>query len=359
MPPSASIIVCVYNRGRQVGACLASLLALDRHDFEIVLVDDGSTDDTPERLRQFQAEHPEAAVVIVRNPRNLGMSGARNVGIDAARGKFICFTDSDCTVEPGWLTALLAAFAAPDVAAAAGPVIDHPPRNYAESAYVGTNRIGLAPRQRRELVGCNMIFRREVAARYQFDTALTYYCDDDDMAWRLRSDGHRIAFAPAAIVHHDHPQRFRTYLRQAWRQGQGSARFWYKRGVYVGRDLVLLVAALLMLPLGLWDIRLLAVPAAFLGLQVAALVYNEAVLKGKGWFWAIRVLPLGLLYQCCKAVSVGATLLRLALGGEQAVRESRRRWRRHLPAEEPVTAAAPLPRPAASAGSRIDPSAPS
>ncbi|MCH7704580.1 MAG: glycosyltransferase family 2 protein, partial [Planctomycetes bacterium] len=74
----ASVIVCVYNRGATVVACLQSLAAMDFADFELVLVDDASTDDTPQRLLEFQRTNPMIHVTIVRNDRNRGVSGARN-----------------------------------------------------------------------------------------------------------------------------------------------------------------------------------------------------------------------------------------------------------------------------------------
>src|SRR2546425_9753622 len=96
---TASIIICVYNRHVQVVECLESLLAMDFKDFEIVVVDDASTDDTADRLEDFRQFHPRIPMTIVRNECNLGVSGARNAGLKAAQGEFVFFTDSDCTVD--------------------------------------------------------------------------------------------------------------------------------------------------------------------------------------------------------------------------------------------------------------------
>lgn len=328
----ASVIICVYNRGMQVQACLASLLAMAYQDFEIVLVDDGSTDDTAARLETFRKDHPQARVTITRCPHNLGVSGARNVGIDAARGDLVFFTDSDCVVGPGWLGAMVRAFDDPAIAAAAGLVYDASPRTWADRAYAGSCRIGQAKVQARGLVGNNMGFRREVAARFRFDPALSYYCDDDDMARRLSHDGFRIAFVPEALVHHNHHLNFWQYLRMAHRQGQGSARYWYKHSLWIGRDMRAIVAALATLPLGLLDGRLLAVPLFFLLLQAAAVLYSEAFLKAKGVLEALKVLPLCSLYYLVKTWSVLATLLRIVAGRERGIRESRKRWREHCSA---------------------------
>ncbi|MBI2528739.1 MAG: glycosyltransferase family 2 protein [Candidatus Rokubacteria bacterium] len=326
MPPVASIVVCVYNRARQVSACLDSLLALTGSTVEVVLVDDGSTDETPRVLDAYREAHPDRLIVIERNPQNLGVASARNSGIRVAAGEFVAFTDSDCTVDPGWLTALLQGLTGPMVAAVSGTVVDHPPRTAAERAYVGTCRISQTPWQRRALVGNNMVFRRKVLCQYLFDQSLRYGCDEDDLAWRLQSDGYEIRFAPGAIVHHNHPMTLRQYWRTAIRQGQGSARFWYKRGAYIGRDILPITLAALTLPLGLLATRLLLVPAIFGLLQLMALVYNQFALKGKNVATAIGVLPVEVVYCACKTLSVYRTLARILSGSEPEIRESKQRW---------------------------------
>lgn len=333
MPPSsidtlaASVIVCVYNREGQVAACLGALLAgRGVEGVEVVAVDDGSTDGTPAVLAAVAAANPDR-VRVVTNPTNLGLSAARNVGISAARGEFILFTDSDCVVDPDWLRHMTAAFADPAVVAVAGVSLDHPPRNWAEAAYVGTNRLGVSPVQQRALVGNCMGFRRDTLHAYGFDKALTYYCDDDDLAWRLLADGRTIAFAPDARVLHDHPMTLAKYLRLARNQGQGSARFWYKQGKYIGRDILPITLALLTLPLGFLNLWLWLVPAFFAAAQVAALVYNQYALKGKSLGTAVKVLPIEIAYSACKTVSVYLTLLRIALGREPAIVQSKREWR--------------------------------
>jgi glycosyltransferase involved in cell wall biosynthesis len=305
---------------------------MDFDDFEIVVVDDGSTDETPAALEGFRAAPTHLPIVVVRNPRNLGVSGARNTGLEAARGELVAFTDSDCTVDPGWLRALAACFDAPEIAAAGGTVIDAPPRSWAEHAYVGTCRIGVGALQGRPLVGNNMCFRGELARRHRFEPALAYGCDEDELAWRLQALGYRFRFAPAAIVHHDHPLTVRGYLRMAWRQGTGSARYGYKRGFYLGRDLLLLFATLATLPLALLDLRLLALPLALFGLQLAAMTLNEIVFKGKSLGAAFVALPLVLLFNLVKAASVLRVLARIAVGREPELVRSKRLWREQLAA---------------------------
>jgi GT2 family glycosyltransferase len=322
----ASVIICVYNRAEQAKECLDSVLALDFDSFEIVIVDDASTDDTPEHLDRYRQAHPASPISIVRAEHNRGVSGARNLGIESARGEIVFFTDSDCTVDPGWLREMVGELERSQATAVAGRVVTPPPTNLVERAYAGTSRIQQGRHQQRTLSGGNMGLLRAVALDYLFDEALTLYCDETDLAWRLQQDGHRIAYAPNAVVQHNHPLTLRRYLSMAYRQGVGAARYWYKRGVYVGRDVVFLLAAIATLPFAIVDVRALALTALCLALQVAALAYNELTFKGKSLAETIIVLPLCLLYSCCKTLGVVKTLIRLLLGRESTIRESKRRW---------------------------------
>jgi hypothetical protein len=170
-----------------------------------------------------------------------------------------------------------------------------------------------------------MAFRREILSRYLFDESFRYGCDEDDLAWRLQSDGHRIRFAPEAITYHDHRLTARQYWWNGYRQGQGSARFWYKQGIYIGRDILPATLAVATLPLVLVP-ELAVVPTFCAGVQLAALVYNQCALKGKSVGAAIAVLPVDLVFYAFKLAGVGHTLFRILRGGERQVRESKRRW---------------------------------
>ncbi len=330
--PQASVIICVYNRAEQMQDCLDAVLAMDASDYEIVIVDDASTDDTPHFLERFRLAHPDRQITIVRAEHNCGVSGARNLGIHAARGDVVFFTDSDCIVDPAWLRLMLEKLKAGKATAVAGRVTIPTPTNLAERAYAGTSRLHGHPRQDRVLSGGNMGLYRDVARAYLFDEALTYGCDEDDLAWRLRHDGHRIAFSPDAIVLHDHPYTLRSYLRTAYRQGIGAARYWFKRGQYVGRDVLCTLAAVVTLPFALIDPRILFMTAALLALQLLALLYNEMAFKGKSAWETATVLPICILHNACKSAGVARTLLALLFGGERPIRESRKRWRSRRPA---------------------------
>ena len=90
--PSVSVVVASYNGGRTLPACLNSLIHLNYPNYEIILVNDGSTDDTAKIAAQF----PTVRAI---HQANLGLSAARNTGIAAATGDIVAFTDSDCRAD--------------------------------------------------------------------------------------------------------------------------------------------------------------------------------------------------------------------------------------------------------------------
>jgi hypothetical protein len=101
MTPRVTVVVASYNAATTLRACLESLLHLDYPDFEILVIDDGSTDETP----RITAEFPQ--VRTLRHVTNLGLSVARNLGITAATGDVVAFTDADCRADRDWLRLLV------------------------------------------------------------------------------------------------------------------------------------------------------------------------------------------------------------------------------------------------------------
>ena len=102
-----SVIVPVYNAETRLPSTLNALTAQSFGDFELILVNDGSKDRSPEICREYQARHPDREITVLDGP-NQGVSRARNRGLDAARGEWIAFCDSDDQPEPCWLEHLYA-----------------------------------------------------------------------------------------------------------------------------------------------------------------------------------------------------------------------------------------------------------
>ncbi len=118
-----SLIVPVYNVAPFLPRCLDSLLTQDLNGVEIIVVDDGATDDCPAILADFQAAHP--GVLNVIRQENAGLSEARNTGMDQAKGTYIAFVDSDDWIDPVYYRRLLDLAVAQDLDIAHGNAVFH------------------------------------------------------------------------------------------------------------------------------------------------------------------------------------------------------------------------------------------
>ncbi len=310
--PGASVVVATYNRADILKRCLLALVEQTATDFEVLVVDDGSQDGTVPMLEALQQRFPRLGLRILQNPENLGSNRSRNRGIQAARGEFVAFLDSDCIAHPNWLESLLAGFTSEDIAAVTGLVENPPPQNLYELAYKGTNRVETAGEAKR-LVAGNLAIRRELLLRHPLDEDLRWGCDEEGISLRLRSAGYRKRFEPAAVVLHDHPFDRRGFFRHASLRGKAAAWLVYKYHLPPRRDMVPFVLAYAALLLLLVDVRLVVVPLFFFGGAVAALAYAELWLKRKTVGEALRSFPALLAYYHVKLVAYVSTTLRLHL----------------------------------------------
>jgi hypothetical protein len=209
--PRVSVVVCSYNGGKTLAQCLESLGRLDYPDYQVILVDDGSTDDT----REIASRFPE--VQTIHQP-NLGLSEARNVGLRASTGSIVAYTDSDCFADPDWLSLLVAPLIASDASAVGGPNLTPDDGWLAAcvAAAPGQPTHVLENDQTAEHIpGCNMAFRRE--ALEEINGFLPHYRkagDDVDVCWRLQQSGRWITFAPGAFVWHHRRQDSHAFLKQ-------------------------------------------------------------------------------------------------------------------------------------------------
>jgi GT2 family glycosyltransferase len=224
-PPRVSVVVCSFNGGATLEQCLQSLTVLEYPDYEVIVVDDGSTDDTGAILSRFPT------VRAIRQT-NQGLSAARNVGLKAATGAIIAYTDSDCFADPHWLTHLVYQFQRTDAAAVGGPNLSPEDGRLAAcvAAAPGQPTHVLESDQVAEHIpGCNMAFRREALVAIRgFDPVYRKAGDDVDVCWRLQQAGYWITFAPGAFVWHHRRQNPRAYLRQQTGYGEAEALLRFK-----------------------------------------------------------------------------------------------------------------------------------
>ena len=229
-----SLVIPVLNAARTLPRTLEAVTALDPAPDEIVLVDNGSTDDTPRRLQAFAAAS-RARVVVLAEPRR-GASAARNTGVRAATGDVVVFTDADCCPGPDWLAAVRRPLADATVGAVAGRLASTAPGGVIEMfGSLFTLQAPAAPARHTRWTPwaggfptANLAVRRELLLRAGgFDESIAIYGEDHDLCARLYATGATIVYAPDAVVAHQHRVALRPMLRQAF--GFGRSHAWLMR----------------------------------------------------------------------------------------------------------------------------------
>lgn len=220
--PKVSIVVASYNGARTLGACLDSLQHLNYPDYEVILVDDGSTDSTSEIAAKF----PETRYV--RHPANLGLSAARNTGILAAQGEIVAFTDSDCRADVDWLYYLVGDLLNSRFAGIGGHNLLPPEDSWVAAAVMvspgGPTHVMLTDRLAEHIPGCNMAFYKwALLEAGLFDPLFRKAGDDVDICWRLQQRGYKLGFSPAGFVWHYRRSTAIEYLKQQRGYGEAEA----------------------------------------------------------------------------------------------------------------------------------------
>lgn len=230
--PRVSVIVCGYNGGQTLESCLLSLKAIDYPDYEVVVVDDGSTDNTKEIL----SHHPWVNAIY---QENRGLSVARNVGASAATGEILAYTDSDCMADPDWLYYLVGTLLSGNYAGVGGPNISPPAQNWHQACVAaapgGPNHVLLSDVVAEHIPGCNMAFHRWAFEKIGgFDPEYRKAGDDVDFCWRLQQEGEVIAFSPSAIVWHYRRFTLKAFRKQQEGYGEAESLLRFKHLVFFG-----------------------------------------------------------------------------------------------------------------------------
>ncbi len=225
--PPVSVIVPCYNEGIVVEASIRSLLNLEYPDLEIVVVDDGSADDTYERAARLAGRHGNFKVTVLRQ-RNRGKGEALNHGIGYSTGELIVCVDADSRLEPDSLLYAVQHFRNPRVGAVAGNVKVGNRRNYLTrmQALEYIEGLNMVRRSQGYFSAVNIIpgpigvFRRSVLEEvggYDRDT----FAEDCDITVKILIKRWKIEYEPFAIAVTEAPETFVPFFRQRYRWTRG------------------------------------------------------------------------------------------------------------------------------------------
>ena len=206
--PFVSVIIPTLNRKELLYNCLKSLYRLNYpiSNFEVVVVDGGSTDGTIQMLR---SEFPNVRFVVEKRK---GRSVARNTGWKNAKGQIVAYTDDDCVVDENWLRILVSGFAMQEIGAVGGPLflLNQPQsiRNIFKGTPMGDFDLGDKKLFAKELITANLAVRCEVFDKNRFDETLLYDLEDIDFCRSLIATGYNPIYLPNAKVYHNiNPKR--------------------------------------------------------------------------------------------------------------------------------------------------------
>jgi GT2 family glycosyltransferase len=218
--PKVSVVICAYNAASTLEDNLDSLLRLRYPDFEVIVVNDGSKDGTLEIASRYPFK-------LISVP-NGGLSAARNLGLRAATGEIVAYTDADTRVDPDWLSYLVQPFLTTDAVGVGGPNVVPPDDDWVAQCVArspgGPIHVLLNDTVAEHIPGCNMAFRKKALEEIGgFDATYVRAGDDVDVCWRLQERGWHLAFSPSALVWHHHRSSIKAYWRQQVGYGEGES----------------------------------------------------------------------------------------------------------------------------------------
>jgi hypothetical protein len=213
-PPPVSVVIPSFNGAALLAQCLDALDAQTFDDFEVILVDNGSTDDSLTGVRE---RHPNVRLVSLTT--NTGFASAVNTGVETALGKYVALLNNDTVVQPDWLRALFTTLdrSGPEVGAVQSLMLQLDDPRLVDDAGDVLSWTGAAQksgygepssrfRQPREVFSVcagAAIYRRSFLEEMRgFDDTFFAYLEDIDLGLRGRLAGYRYLFEPSAEVHH-------------------------------------------------------------------------------------------------------------------------------------------------------------
>jgi cellulose synthase/poly-beta-1,6-N-acetylglucosamine synthase-like glycosyltransferase len=320
--PSVSVIVPVYNAAGTLDPCLVALSqqTVGAETYEVIVVDDGSTDGSAAVARKYD-------VTVLQQPHS-GAAAARNRGARQARGQILLFTDADCEPLENWIECMVAPFADPDVAGVKGAYRTCQRSlvaRFAQAEYEEKYR-RMARMQQIDFVDTYAAaYRRELfRAHGGFDPRFELD-EDQEFSFRVANAGHKLVFAPGALVYHRHQDTVWGYARRKLGIGRWKVEVHARHPARALRDAytpwsqkiqIALVPLTLALAVGAARGRFRwRTAAGAAGLGLASTLPLACTAQHQGWGVALASPFLALLRAVALALGLACGLLRFTTAG--------------------------------------------
>lgn len=225
-----SIIIPTHNQKDNLREALFSLQELDypRHKYEVVVIDDNSSDNTEKVIRQLRSKM-KYPLVYKKLTRKNGISAARNLGMNLARGRIFLFSDDDCLFEPQWLQLITTPFSSAEVGAVGGPDRSPVTENiiarcidYIFTSFIGTG--GLRGYQKFRLgryypKGYNMAVPRKIISETGTFIENLQPGEDIELGYRIEKAGYKLVYQKEAIVWHKRRHSLKKHIIKMFQMG--------------------------------------------------------------------------------------------------------------------------------------------
>ena len=236
--PLVSIIIPAKNAESTIRKCLNSILRVNYPSYELIIIDDGSTDDTPKILSEYKD-------IKTITTSGIGPSKARNIAAKEAKGEFIAFTDADCAVDVNWLNELLSGFKIIPEASACGGRQELPQdaSDFEKNVFIFMKKTGFITDYMRKInkngiievnhnPSCNAIYKKSVFLKEGGFLENLWPGEDVELDYRLRKKKYKLVFNPKAIVYHYRPKNINDFSKMTFRYGKAQGFLVRKYGFF-------------------------------------------------------------------------------------------------------------------------------
>jgi glycosyltransferase involved in cell wall biosynthesis len=215
---NVSVAVPVFNGEKFVESCIKSVLSQSYKPYEVIVVDDGSSDSTSEIASRYP-------VRLVRHDKNMGLAEARNTAICSAKGDIVAFLDVDCVAGGDWLQNIVDNYREHDAVGVGGQGVEVSRKGYANMYRSLHSAQGHGDKKRDDidtLFGLCSSYKRESLLKIGlYDPIFRTNGEDVDMSLRILKAGGRIVYDPSVVVYHQRTDSIRSFLKTA-----GKAYYW-------------------------------------------------------------------------------------------------------------------------------------